>query len=82
VVLTNAAALLVMALTLFVLGHQLPRNFHEWDDALPVFRVLFVIASVAVILNTFYRHPLCTATSFGGLLIGVTGVLDLEEICA
>lgn len=37
----------------------------------PVVPVLFVLASVAMMLNTLYRHPISTAISFGVLVIGI-----------
>jgi APA family basic amino acid/polyamine antiporter len=48
---------------------ELPRPYRT--AAYPVLPVLFVLASVAMIVNALYRHPISTAISFLILLIGL-----------
>jgi APA family basic amino acid/polyamine antiporter len=48
---------------------DLPRPYRT--TAYPVVPILFVIASVAVMLNALYWRPLSTAISFGVMLIGL-----------
>ena len=48
---------------------ELPRPYRT--VAYPVLPVLFVLASVAMMVNALYRHPISTAISFLILLIGL-----------
>ena len=48
---------------------ELPRPYRT--AAYPVLPVLFVLVSVAMIVNALYRHPISTAISFLILLIGL-----------
>jgi APA family basic amino acid/polyamine antiporter len=48
---------------------ELPRPYRT--TAYPVLPVIFVLVSVAMMLNALYRHPISTAISFLVLLIGL-----------
>jgi APA family basic amino acid/polyamine antiporter len=48
---------------------ELPRPYRT--TGYPVVPIIFIVASVALILNAMYRHPISTATSLGITLIGL-----------
>jgi APA family basic amino acid/polyamine antiporter len=48
---------------------EVPRPYRT--TGYPVLPLLFVLASIAMMLNALYRHPLSTAISFAILLIGL-----------
>jgi len=48
---------------------EVPRPYRT--TGYPVLPALFVLASIAMMLNALYRHPLSTAISFAILLIGL-----------